>query len=38
MKIDLADEKIYKYLKYATLLPFAKTPADEAGLLRELLV
>lgn len=37
MKIDLADDKIHKTLKYATLLPFTKTPEDEVALFRELL-
>jgi len=37
MKIDLADHKITNHLKYAKLLPFTKTPEEEAGLLRELL-
>jgi hypothetical protein len=36
MKIDLADDKINKTLKYATLLPFAKTPEEEVVLFREL--
>ncbi len=37
MKIDRADDKIHKTLKYATLLPFTKTPEDEAALFRGLL-
>jgi hypothetical protein len=37
MKIHLADAKILDTLKYATLLPFAKTPEEEAMLFRGLL-
>jgi hypothetical protein len=37
MKIDIAHEKIHKALKLATLLPFSKSPAQEAALCRELL-
>ena len=36
-KIHLADDKIHKTLKYATLLPFTKTPEDEVRLFDELL-
>jgi hypothetical protein len=36
-KIHLADDKIHKTLKYATLLPFTETPEDEARLFHELL-
>ncbi len=37
LKIHLADEKIHKTLKYATLLPFTKTPEDGVRLFHELL-
>jgi hypothetical protein len=37
MKLNLADDKIYNTLKYATLLPFSKSPADELAFLHELL-
>jgi hypothetical protein len=37
MKINVADDKILATLKYARLLPFTKTPEEEAGLFRELL-
>ena len=37
MKINLAHDKIHKALKLATLLPFSKSPEQEAALCRELL-
>jgi hypothetical protein len=37
MKINRAHEKIHKALKLATLLPFSKSPEQEAALYRELL-
>jgi hypothetical protein len=37
MKIDRAVDKIHKALKLATLLPFSKSPEQEAALCRELL-
>jgi hypothetical protein len=37
MKINRAQEKIHKALKLATLLPFSKSPEQEARLCRELL-
>ena len=37
MKIDIADDKIYKTLHYAKVLPFTKSPEEEAILIRELL-
>ena len=37
MKINLADEKISATLKYAALLPFTKSPEEEALLFRGLL-
>jgi hypothetical protein len=37
MKLDLADDKIHKTLKYATLLPFTKTSEEELELFHELL-
>jgi hypothetical protein len=37
MKIDLADDKVNKTLRYATLLPFTKTPEEEVMLFRQLL-
>jgi len=37
MKINLAQDKIHKALKLATLLPFSKNPEQEAALCRELL-
>jgi len=37
MKINLAQDKIHKALKLATLLPFSKSPEQEAALCRELL-
>ncbi len=37
MKINIADDKIFDTLKYATLLPFSKSPEDELALFHELL-
>jgi hypothetical protein len=37
MKIDRAVDKIHKALKLATLLPYSKSPEQEAALCRELL-
>ncbi|HEX9222091.1 MAG TPA: DUF5677 domain-containing protein [Candidatus Acidoferrales bacterium] len=37
MKIDIAHDKIHKALRLATLLPFSKSPEQEAALCRELL-